>query len=994
MTKKKSVKFWAILISVSVFCIALLVAGIVIVNKNRVTVSFDLGLPELVENAEDFEPVKLWKGKKLGVAVPTMELAEFGGWLVRVSEFGYVPYDMEEPVTEDMVLYADWVLDETDATGNGISDTYEAYLEYPEIEIYRDSDGDGADDNWEYENGYDPKSFNEVFQVSERRETIGEGISVQVDIELAGEHAESLYIASVGSQHSPYLSPAIAGYMGSAYEFAVEGEFEAATITFNYDTSIYGRPSDTFQPRIYYVNEETGKMEELPDQVSNRGVVKAKVTHFSKYILLNKVEFDKVWQQDIVSPSVKGIGMDIVFAIDNSASMADNDSANLRYEVVNKFLENMGQFDKAGLLYFERQGHILSQLTQEYADFSAKMNGIVVDSGDNLRTSGTSTIAALRTAASLFAGNEKYKYIVLISDGRDSGTYDENKTAEVINEMVAAGIVVHTIGVGDVDTTRLQQYADGTGGMYFYACTPEDLAKASNGIKEAAEGSEENYEGDANGDGIKDHYAEMIKAGTLTFANGSKELAGVDFSKNADFDGDGLLNGEEIEVVEEEVIDWTSLAGKKKNVYMVKKSDPRAEDTDSDGYSDKFERDNGMDPLTASKPAGQLAEVMSGNNYFHAYKYDEFKSSLTYQTAIGVLALYTGKWDRQDMYQKALLDYMQSWAEYSNFTYQNDPNGNSVGKFLNDTFDAMKSNPQSALGSAVFGKLSDAQMSDLAEFIAEIVNENGLNGYDKTIRFINAGTEQQYIIYIQKHRDITWTKDFSDFMSIYSNTMTALDVMDRLFLIEEIARYYDVFYANIDYLTAIAATTDELEVKLAVNSIKNAMQKDGKATMEAIGREAISIAVNQGISKLYSQNLVTKVTKFILDLGIVAPSGVSKDVEQLHEMILYHEMVSGAISMFNSQMVRSGNEFKLYRGGNLQMANRAIEHLGSTRILAENKYYEFVRDDGWIKGDDPWEKEKIKEIIKNTALVMQIIGHKIPQTQMFEDIYKSFGISF
>ena len=60
----------------------------------------------------------------------------------------------------------------------------------------------------------------------------------------------------------------------------------------------------------------------------------------------------------------------------------------------------------------------------------------------------------------------------------------------------------------------------------------------------------------------------------------------------------------------------------------------------------------------------------------------------------------------------------------------------------------------------------------------------------------------------------------------------------------------------------------------------------------------------------------------------------------------------------------------------------------------ENKYYEFVKDDGWIKGDDPWEKEKIKEIIKNTALVMQIIGHKIPQTQMYEDIYKSFGISF
>ena len=146
MTKKISVKFWAILISVSVFCIALLVAGIVIVNKNRVKVSFDLGLPELVENAEEFKTMKFWKGDKLEAPIPTMEVAKFDGWLVPAGELGYAYFDVEQPLTEDITLYADWVLDETDANGNGVGDVYEAYLGYPEIEAYLDSDGDGVSD--------------------------------------------------------------------------------------------------------------------------------------------------------------------------------------------------------------------------------------------------------------------------------------------------------------------------------------------------------------------------------------------------------------------------------------------------------------------------------------------------------------------------------------------------------------------------------------------------------------------------------------------------------------------------------------------------------------------------------------------------------------------------------------------------------------------------------------------------------------------------------
>lgn len=85
----------------------------------------------------------------------------------------------------------------------------------------------------------------------------------------------------------------IPGYLGNAYDFYVDGDFDSAILNFDYDETL-GVIGDNFQPRIYYFNEEFGKLEELSNQTVVNGQVTTTINHFSTYIFLDKVEFDKV----------------------------------------------------------------------------------------------------------------------------------------------------------------------------------------------------------------------------------------------------------------------------------------------------------------------------------------------------------------------------------------------------------------------------------------------------------------------------------------------------------------------------------------------------------------------------------------------------------------------------------------------------------------------------------------------------------------------------
>ena len=89
---------------------------------------------------------------------------------------------------------------------------------------------------------------------------------------------------------------------------------------------------ETFDPVIYYFNEESQLLEELETTV-NGNVASAKVEHFSKYILLNKTVFKGSFNWMDVWTSDGYIGIQIVFVIDDSGSIASNDRTRQRLTV-------------------------------------------------------------------------------------------------------------------------------------------------------------------------------------------------------------------------------------------------------------------------------------------------------------------------------------------------------------------------------------------------------------------------------------------------------------------------------------------------------------------------------------------------------------------------------------------------------------------------------------------------------------------------------------
>ena len=434
-----------------------------------------------------------------------------------------------------------------------------------------DSDNDGADDGWELEHGYDPTVYNSSFSVAIQplQPSHENPVTAGVNLTSRGESASSVNISKV--DNNPLISKSIAGYLGDAFEFTTTGPIDKAELTFTYDTSL-GSEGDSFKPRIYYFNEETGLLEELPNQVVTDGEVKAQVSHFSTYVLLNKVAVDKVWATDIKTPQNQGdsqyTGIDVVFVIDSSGSMWDNDRSGLRKEAAKAFVDKLGSNDRAAVIDFDHDASVYQDFTSDHTNLKNAINRI-----DN--SGGTDLGAGMGKAISLFTNSsytrtDAYKYIIFLTDG--DGSYNTGYTSTASKN----GIVVYTVGLGSgVKESTLKAIADGTGGKYYFASTADALS----GIYKDVSFETVDYTTDTNNDGISDYYTKLLNDGDLVLSTGCYDLVGVieTYGKNCDdWDGDGLKNGDELKIVQQD--------GK---VYLKMLSSPIEYDTDGDGLNDR-----------------------------------------------------------------------------------------------------------------------------------------------------------------------------------------------------------------------------------------------------------------------------------------------------------------------------------------------------------------------------------------------------------------------
>lgn len=159
--------------------------------------------------------------------------------------------------------------------------------------------------------------------------------------------------------------------------------------------------------------------------------------------------------------TVKRRGIDLVIALDVSNSMLAKDVppsrlARARREI-SAFVQGLSG-DRVALVAFAGDAYLQCPLTLDYG--AAEMFLDVMDPGSVTRQ-GTNLGAAIRTSLDAFGeGEDKYRAIVLVTDGEDQGGDVDAATQEAARR----GIRIFPIGVGSEDGEPIPLSADEGGG--------------------------------------------------------------------------------------------------------------------------------------------------------------------------------------------------------------------------------------------------------------------------------------------------------------------------------------------------------------------------------------------------------------------------------------------------------------------------------------------------------------------------------------------------
>ena len=872
-----------------------------------------------------------------------------------------------------------------DSDNDGLTD-YEEIITYSTDATNSDTDEDGALDGWEIENGFNPCIHNDSFEVSVVAQTPTETnpVTAGVDADLDGEAASSLAVEPIGASSNPLLSTTIPGYLGSAYNFEIDNEstLHQANLNFSFDKSI-GTIGPDFQPRIYYFNENDGTFEELENQVVTAGSVSAPVSHFSTYILLNKVEFEKVWNIDIKPPIFDDASQDatlnVAFVVDYSLSMDENDHRQLFKQLSKEFISNLrdGQ-DQASVIKFIRSATLVSELTTDKSVLNRAIDSISYDNGHN-SNSGTDGSTGLRLAIDELNGSDsKYRYIIFITDGEDNQyTYSYDS---LIAEAAEDNIIVYTIGMGSASESILKKVANGTNGKYYHATTSDvhadDILDLGDVFEEIASETVD-LTTDSNKDGIPDYFNDLIRDGKLTLSNRAAEFYGIDFNYDAngnpsdDWDGDGLKNGEEL------IITYNKDTGA---VYMRMNSDPTMIHSDGDGISDYDEVKNGTNPLIA-----QYKEVcvdgLTNNNKYHYEKYvSRYDDDFFYRLNSAFLAVVFGAQDIHELGYKLLADYFLEYVDIVDEETEKESRALMID-ILDD----------------LLGKTSKIKekFDDINVYIGIVSKIKGLmdatNSHTMTIKAISieyTKIAQELLVYYPDVGEIVvsthsmsetsvsvLTKTSSLDTTRIDNVLITLDLLsdaidgvidmaDTITTLAAVNANAKVFDENIDYLVELRDNGFRPYIMSSASTVINAMGEGyGSAVAEALAQDKGELTINILIT-VASKNPYIESLTFARDI-LSYVTKVDKDTEYEYQMLSYNCM-SNAIKNLISKNSYCNNGYYYDCSGNLE---RYLTHLAQIRILGEKTYGSF-----YLTGANKWFNDE-DETREKVTLSVETIQH-------------------
>jgi len=177
--------------------------------------------------------------------------------------------------------------------------------------------------------------------------------------------------------------------------------------------------------------------------------------------------------------------LDVAFVMDESGSMADYADGTRKTEAAKEAAKSfVGQLnetkDRAGLVGYTWSARYL--LTgEEYFSNDFSGSGVNQSIEGYNANGGTSSDTGLRKANTMFAMKSpgyKKKVAILLSDGKNSDSDDDDRLYAQAREARKNGVTVYTVGFGDesdIDEDVLQKTANLTGGEYYYADDANEL---------------------------------------------------------------------------------------------------------------------------------------------------------------------------------------------------------------------------------------------------------------------------------------------------------------------------------------------------------------------------------------------------------------------------------------------------------------------------------------------------------------------------------------
>ena len=368
-----------------------------------------------------------------------------------------------------------------DSDMDGLDDNYEISTIKTDPNK-KDSDNDGLSDFDEIKLELDPlKDDSKGDGVKDGKRTLTYNYAAdRLKLSITGTGNIASTVAEIDSNTK--ISGKV-GLIDNLYTFYTDGTISEAVVTITYtDDELvkYGLNEDNLS--IYYYNENEAKYEKIEtivDKVNN--TLTATLKHFSNYV---------VGDTSLVKETINN---QVLFVLDNSWSMYNND----QYENITgkKYSGELDGFDAEGVRFTLTSTLItklinknyeigLSEFRRDYANalkigsdeksLKSKlnsMNGSFITS-----TEGTDIGSALYGAIDEFSSDGDNRYIVILTDGQDSGLKYE--TEDIIEDSLEKGVKICSVGFGGGSyNTELENISNGTGCQFYSSSDANGLSE-------------------------------------------------------------------------------------------------------------------------------------------------------------------------------------------------------------------------------------------------------------------------------------------------------------------------------------------------------------------------------------------------------------------------------------------------------------------------------------------------------------------------------------